>query len=141
MENQVEDPVKYRDELVAAKNDCKLLRERVRIQKKMNDQQLEQIAKLTEEFDYVGRINQLKEEIAQEKTKWHENSRKRTKDHKNYGKKDNMFNDELMRHERLRHKLRSDQLTLLQVKREKAAAESQMGTISRFNPDYEDPMK
>ena len=100
------------------------MRERVRIQKKLNEGQKEQIAKLTEEYDYLGEIESLKSQIVSEKAKWHENSRKRTKEHRNYGKRENEFNDGLMRHERLRSKLRSDQLTLLQVKREKAAEQS-----------------
>ena len=43
IENQVEDPRKWRNDVLAVKNECKLLKERVRVQKKLNEQNDEQL--------------------------------------------------------------------------------------------------
>ena len=79
--------------------------------------------------------------------KFHESKKRQQAEFRGYGQRDCTYADKLMEVETARIKIKIDKLNIKQAKREQKMEQSMgmtnkiFGTMSRFNPDFDDPAK
>ena len=98
------------------KGENKLLRQRIQYIKESNKTQKKHLNRTKEEQDFEQQIADLEANIIEERKKTRLLERLKLKDHRHYGKDENDFNDQLIKFEEERKKVKYEKLEMSNLK-------------------------
>lgn len=111
-----DDPTPLQNEVRKYKAENKLLRQRIQYIKESNKTQKKHLNRTKEEQDFEQQIADLEANIIEERKKTRLLERLKLKDHKNYGKDETDFNDQLVKFEEERKKVKYEKLEMYNIK-------------------------